>query len=91
MHHVVDKIAKDAGMASFQCGVDENLVGSMFIHSHQHPIVDVLGEHVMNHDTCVTCHTRHTSVTDFRPKLGNPVEVTLMASPKLCQKIPEMN
>src|SRR5258705_7596798 len=45
MHHVVDKIAKDAGMASFQCGVDENLVGSMFIHTHQHPILDMLGEH----------------------------------------------
>src|SRR5258708_26669393 len=45
MHHVVNRIAKDAGMASFQCGVDENLVGSTFIHSHQHPIVDMLGEH----------------------------------------------
>src|SRR5258707_1105731 len=45
MHHVVDKIAKDAGMASFQHGVDENLVGSTFIHAHQHPILDVLGEH----------------------------------------------
>src|SRR5258705_12298599 len=45
MHHVVDKITKDAGMASFQCGVDENLVGSTFIHTHQHPILDVLGEH----------------------------------------------
>ena len=38
---------------------------------------------VMNRDTCVTCHTRHTSVTDFRPKSGNPVEVTLVTSPKL--------
>src|SRR5258708_31724888 len=38
---------------------------------------------VMNHDTCVTCHTCHTSVTDFRPKSGNPVEVTLVTSPKL--------
>src|SRR5258708_18477330 len=45
MHHVVDKIAKDAGMASFHHGVDENLVGSTFIHAHQHPILDVLGEH----------------------------------------------
>src|SRR5260370_22797109 len=45
MHHVVNRIAKDAGMASFQCGVDENLVGSTFICSHQHPIVDMLGEH----------------------------------------------
>src|SRR6266478_56808 len=42
MHHVVDKIAQDAEMASFQCGVDENMVGSMFIHSHQHPILDTL-------------------------------------------------
>src|SRR5258706_6938793 len=31
MHHVVNKIAKDAGMASFRRGVDENLVGSTFI------------------------------------------------------------
>src|SRR6266436_7212646 len=38
---------------------------------------------VTSRDACVTCHTRHTSVTDFRPKLGNPVEVTLMTSPKL--------
>ena len=45
MHHVVDKIAKDAGMASFQCGVDENMVGSMFIHSHQHPVLDMLEKH----------------------------------------------
>src|SRR6266436_7935074 len=35
---------------------------------------------VTNRDVCVTCHT---SVTDFRPKSGNPVEVTLMTSPKL--------
>src|SRR5258707_12364333 len=45
MHHVVDKITKDAGMASFRCGVDENLVGSMFICTHQHPILDMLEEH----------------------------------------------
>src|SRR5258708_28765424 len=38
---------------------------------------------VTNRNACVTCHTRHTSVTDFRPKLGNPMEVTLMTSPKL--------
>src|SRR6266481_5608901 len=38
---------------------------------------------VTNRDACVTCHTRHTSVTDFRPKLGNPMEVTLVTSPKL--------
>ena len=37
----------------------------------------------MNCDACVTCHTCHTSVTDFRPKSGNPVEVTLVTSPKL--------
>ena len=48
----------------------------------------VLAEHstwvdVMNCDTCVTCHTCHTSVTDFRPKSGNPMEVTLVTSPKL--------
>src|SRR5258708_10095827 len=40
-------------------------------------------EPVTNRDACVTCHTRHTSVTDFRPKSGNPVEVTLVTSPKL--------
>src|SRR5260370_37747414 len=45
MHHVVNKIAKDAGMASFQCGVDEDMVGSMFIHSHQHPVLDTLEKH----------------------------------------------
>src|SRR5260221_3095997 len=38
---------------------------------------------VMNRNTCVTCHTHHTSVTYFRPKLGNPMEVTLVTSPKL--------
>src|SRR5258708_375306 len=38
---------------------------------------------VTNRDACVTCHTCHTSVTDFRPKSGNPVEVTLVTSPKL--------
>ena len=38
---------------------------------------------VTNRNACVTCHTRHTSVTDFRPKSGNPVEVTLVTSPKL--------
>src|SRR5258707_2549173 len=41
------------------------------------------GGTVTNCDACVTCHTCHTSVTDFRPKLGNPVEVTLVTSPKL--------
>src|SRR6266436_9625437 len=38
---------------------------------------------VTNCNACVTCHTCHTSVTDFRPKSGNPVEVTLVTSPKL--------
>ncbi len=32
---------------------------------------------------CVTCHTCHASVTDFRPILGNPVEVTHVTSPGL--------
>src|SRR5258707_8253445 len=32
---------------------------------------------------CVTCHTRHASVTHFRPILGNIVEVTLVTSPNL--------
>src|SRR5260370_23344699 len=41
------------------------------------------GGTVTNRDACVTCHTCHTSVTDFRPKSGNPVEVTLVTSPKL--------
>src|SRR5260221_3146917 len=41
------------------------------------------GSFVMNCDACVTCHTHHTFVTDFRPKSGNPVEVTLITSPKL--------
>src|SRR5260221_2456319 len=31
---------------------------------------------------CVTHHTRHASVTHFRPILGNIVEVTLVTSPK---------
>ena len=31
---------------------------------------------------CVTRHTRHASVTHFRPILGNIVEVTLVTSPK---------
>src|SRR5260221_5822180 len=43
----------------------------------------IVGASVTNHDVCVTCHTRHTSVTDFRPKSGNPMEVTLVTSPKL--------
>src|SRR5258708_9266027 len=30
---------------------------------------------------CVTCHTCHASMTDFRPILGNPVEVTHVTSP----------
>src|SRR5258707_14921268 len=30
---------------------------------------------------CVTCHTCHGCVTDFRPILGNPMEVTLVTSP----------
>src|SRR5258708_1558088 len=38
------------------------------------------GGTVTNCDACVTCHT---SVTDFRPKSGNPVEVTLVTSPRL--------
>ncbi len=32
---------------------------------------------------CVTCHTRHASVTHFRPILGNIVEVTLVTSPNM--------
>src|SRR5258707_7138581 len=43
---------------------------------------------VTNHNACVTCHTRHTYVTDFRPKSGNPVEVTLMTSPKTVYSFP---
>ena len=30
---------------------------------------------------CVTCHTCHGCMTDFRPILGNPVEVAHMTSP----------
>ncbi len=30
---------------------------------------------------CVTCHTCHSCMTDFRPILGNPVEVTHVTSP----------
>src|SRR5258708_2466550 len=30
---------------------------------------------------CVTCHACHGCVTDFRPILGNPVEVTRVTSP----------
>src|SRR5258708_29363724 len=30
---------------------------------------------------CVTCHACHGCVTDFRPILGNPVEVAHMTSP----------
>ena len=30
---------------------------------------------------CVTCHTCHGCVTDFRPILGNPMEVTHVTSP----------
>ncbi len=32
---------------------------------------------------CVTCYTCHASVMDFRPILGNPVEVAHMTSPGL--------
>src|SRR5258707_13856818 len=46
------------------------------------------GGTVTNHNACVTCHTRHTSVTDFRPKSGNPVEVTLVTSPKTVYSFP---
>ena len=37
---------------------------------------------------CVTCHTRHASVTYFRPILGNVVEVTLMTPPTHVHKFP---
>ena len=37
---------------------------------------------------CVTCHTRHASVTYFRPILGNIVEVTLMTPPTIVHKFP---
>ena len=30
---------------------------------------------------CVTCHTCHGCVTDFKPILGNPMEVTHVTSP----------
>ena len=30
---------------------------------------------------CVTCHACHGCVTDFRPILGNPMEVTHVTSP----------
>ncbi len=29
---------------------------------------------------CITCHICHSCVTDFRPILGNPVEVTHVTS-----------
>ncbi len=32
---------------------------------------------------CVTHHTRHASVTHFRPKWGNVVEVALVTSPTM--------
>src|SRR5258708_3866763 len=39
-----------------------------------------MSELVTPHDGCVTCHTCHASVTDFRPIWGNTVEVTHMTS-----------
>src|SRR5260221_5301518 len=52
------------------------------ITKNQDDLLQLLGMHcwwcVMNHNICVTCHTCHTSVTDFRPRSGNPMEVTLM-------------
>src|SRR5260370_35477252 len=45
MHHVVDKISKGAGMASFHHGVDENWVGSTIINLLQDPILAELWEH----------------------------------------------
>ena len=32
---------------------------------------------------CVMCHTHHASVTHFRPKWGNVVEVALMTPPTM--------
>src|SRR5258708_9349748 len=32
---------------------------------------------------CVTCHTRHSSVTHFRPKCANVVEVALVTPPTM--------
>ena len=79
MHHVVDKIAKDAGMASFHHGVDENLVGSTFIHAHQHPILDVLGEHgipVFIINLCDVCQGASETRNISRPSAhGTPTDL----------------
>ena len=37
---------------------------------------------VTTRNSCVTCHTRHGGMTDFRPILGNPVEVAHITSPE---------
>src|SRR5260221_8970166 len=37
---------------------------------------------------CVTCHACHSCVTDFRPILGNPVEVTHVTSLGLVYSFP---
>src|SRR5258708_1030819 len=60
--------------------MDNILIHSASLADHQRITREIL---VTNRDACVTCHTRHTSVTDFRPKSGNPMEVTLVTSPKL--------
>ncbi len=44
----------------------------------QHPLTTLHVSQLVTGD--VTCHAHHGCVTDFRPILGNPVEVTHVTS-----------
>src|SRR5258708_30353931 len=57
----------------------------LFIGGRQEGHLDNLVDHLCHLSQlatgCVTCHACHGCVTDFRPILGNPVEVTHVTSP----------
>jgi len=62
------------------------MMGVACVHKSKSPSVRIIfwdSKHELSWSVmgCVTCHTRHASVTDFRPILGNPVEVTHVTSP----------
>src|SRR5258708_14831684 len=70
-----DKMSKDMLMHS---KLTTELIWVTFHQISKPYLTAVLSQLAMG---CVACHTCHGCVTDFRPILGNPVEVTHVTSP----------
>src|SRR5260221_14133966 len=89
---VVDRLSKQIHAIPTVTSLDSTRVAWLFLEHiwHHHGLLEeVISDHGSTFISnflaqlatgCVTCHACHGCVTDFRPILGNPMEVTHVTS-----------